>query len=124
MMIDMTKIECEVPPPGWVCTREKNHEGPCAAHPTDETVYQMAWERWGAVAQAQMACEECGELIQAVSKFFFRGKDLESSGLVSELADVSIMIEQLIQITDTSEQVKTEKNRKIQRLLERMLDAA
>lgn len=24
---------CEVPPPGWMCTRAKGHEGPCAALP-------------------------------------------------------------------------------------------
>lgn len=24
---------CEVPPSGWVCTREAGHDGPCAAHP-------------------------------------------------------------------------------------------
>lgn len=24
---------CEVPPPGWWCSREKGHEGPCAARP-------------------------------------------------------------------------------------------
>jgi len=24
---------CRVPPPGWVCTRDAGHDGPCAAHP-------------------------------------------------------------------------------------------
>lgn len=24
---------CTLPPPGWYCTRERGHEGPCAAHP-------------------------------------------------------------------------------------------
>jgi len=28
---DAEKEECEVPPPGWRCTREQGHEGPCAA---------------------------------------------------------------------------------------------
>lgn len=27
---------CKIPPPGWLCTREGGHEGPCAAIP-DET---------------------------------------------------------------------------------------
>lgn len=27
---------CEIPPAGWLCTREKGHEGPCAAHPVDQ----------------------------------------------------------------------------------------
>lgn len=25
--------KCEVPPSGWVCSRAKGHEGPCAASP-------------------------------------------------------------------------------------------
>lgn len=28
--------ECQVPPPGWKCTRGAGHEGPCAAVPADE----------------------------------------------------------------------------------------
>lgn len=27
----MTKPTCDIPPPGWYCTRERGHEGPCAA---------------------------------------------------------------------------------------------
>lgn len=26
---------CDIPPPGWVCSRAKGHEGPCAAWPTN-----------------------------------------------------------------------------------------
>ena len=29
------KPECTLPPPGWYCTREPGHEGPCAALPTE-----------------------------------------------------------------------------------------
>lgn len=27
---------CNVPPTGWWCSREPNHEGPCAARPLNE----------------------------------------------------------------------------------------
>lgn len=27
---------CNVPPHGWLCTREPGHSGPCAAVPADE----------------------------------------------------------------------------------------
>lgn len=27
---------CELPPPGWTCSRRKHHEGPCAASPKVE----------------------------------------------------------------------------------------
>lgn len=26
-------VSCDLPPEGWYCTREKGHEGPCAAYP-------------------------------------------------------------------------------------------
>ena len=25
-------MSCQIPPPGWYCTREEGHTGPCAAH--------------------------------------------------------------------------------------------
>ncbi len=27
---------CQLPPPGWWCSREPGHEGPCAARPIKE----------------------------------------------------------------------------------------
>ena len=27
------RVECNVPPPGWYCTRMAGHSGPCAAWP-------------------------------------------------------------------------------------------
>lgn len=27
---------CEVPPPGWWCSRDPGHDGPCAAHPVEQ----------------------------------------------------------------------------------------
>jgi hypothetical protein len=30
------KVRCDRPPEGWYCTRDKGHEGPCAAHPASE----------------------------------------------------------------------------------------
>lgn len=31
--LDALREVCTVPPPGWRCTREGGHEGPCAARP-------------------------------------------------------------------------------------------
>lgn len=31
--IEEPKRTCAVPPPGWLCTREEGHVGPCAARP-------------------------------------------------------------------------------------------
>jgi hypothetical protein len=30
-----TEKVCTVPPPGWTCSREPGHDGPCAARPAD-----------------------------------------------------------------------------------------
>jgi NTP pyrophosphatase (non-canonical NTP hydrolase) len=87
-------------------------------------LYDMASSRWGAVAQAQMACEECGELIQAISKVFFRGKSVDKSDIVTEMADVRIMIEQLARILEVEEGVEIEMTRKLNRLEARLTDKA
>lgn len=33
---ELSNLKCQVPPDGWVCTRGRGHEGPCAAHPAGE----------------------------------------------------------------------------------------
>ena len=30
---DIQTITCDVPPPGWWCSRDEGNDGPCAAHP-------------------------------------------------------------------------------------------
>lgn len=30
--LDGVGMQCDLPPAGWVCTRTKGHEGPCAAY--------------------------------------------------------------------------------------------
>lgn len=35
---------CDRPPPGWHCTREPGHDGPCAAH-RDLSVFDFVDER-------------------------------------------------------------------------------
>lgn len=32
--------DCDVPPAGWSCSRQKGHEGPCAASPLDESQHR------------------------------------------------------------------------------------
>lgn len=34
---------CDVPPPGWHCTRAKGHEGPCAAVPSEPAEFKPPW---------------------------------------------------------------------------------
>lgn len=34
------QIKCQIPPPGWMCTREPGHGGPCAAHQVNDEAAQ------------------------------------------------------------------------------------
>lgn len=75
-------------------------------------------DRYGLMAQADIACEECSELIKALLKDR-RGKaTLED--VVDELADVEIMIEQLKHLYGCEEMVDERIDFKIIRQLHRM----
>lgn len=56
-------------------------------------VCSKAVQKWGHIEQSFTACEEMGELIQALSKRM-RGEQ-NHENIVEELADVTIMIQQL-----------------------------
>ena len=56
-------------------------------------LYKEAIEKWGEEAQVNMLNEECGELIAAVAQFK-RGRTSHHD-VMTELADVFIMVEQI-----------------------------
>jgi NTP pyrophosphatase (non-canonical NTP hydrolase) len=58
-----------------------------------DEIYRTTIEKWGVEAQYDQAVEECAELI-AVLKHYRRGKAGEEE-VVSELADVALMLGQL-----------------------------
>ncbi|SHI97228.1 hypothetical protein SAMN02745165_01293 [Malonomonas rubra DSM 5091] len=58
-----------------------------------EQLYQATIKKWGEDAQYDQAVEECAELIAAL-KHFRRGK-IDKQSVISELADVSLMLGQL-----------------------------
>jgi len=67
----------------------------------DRVIYEKAHKEWGAGAQITMVQEECMELALAVSRFL---QDRASKrAVMEEMADVSIMIDQLIVTLDISE---------------------
>lgn len=53
---------------------------------------------YGVKAQTLQLCEECGELIQAVSKLTRCVTETRISALAEEIADVRIMMSQLMQL--------------------------
>lgn len=81
------------------------------------TIYKKALETYGTEPQVYMVFEECGELINALAKYH-RGRANERD-IITELADVSIMVEQMATMINYDEYLK-EKDNKIIRLKERL----
>lgn len=81
-------------------------------------LYDKAIKTWGIQAQTDMAFEECGELIAALAKDK-RGR-VSKEELLTELADVTIMCEQLATILGFEDYEK-EMDRKLVRLRDEKL---
>jgi len=60
-----------------------------------EKLYKDCMEFWGLERQSRMLQEECAELIVAISHYF-RSRTNATADLVEELADVYLMLNQLI----------------------------
>lgn len=80
-------------------------------------LYSKALSIWGEDAQTTMLFEECGELMSAIGKIK-RGR-VGKEEVITELADVSIMVEQMALMLGYDEFLK-EKQRKIERLEQRL----
>lgn len=68
-------------------------------------------------SQVFMVVEECGELLNALAKYD-RGR-AQASDVITELADVSIMVEQMAIAFGYGDYIE-EKERKLQRLKQRI----
>lgn len=83
------------------------------------SIIDKAIHTWGEDAQLNCAVEELAELIQAITKHK-RGYD-NYENIVEEIADVRIMIEQLIKICDIKEQeIQEVEEYKLKRLQKRL----
>ncbi|MHA1277069.1 MAG: hypothetical protein ACTSQ8_07780 [Candidatus Helarchaeota archaeon] len=83
-------------------------------------LYEKAWTKWGADAQLTMIMEESAELIHAVAKYFRHPDHIHKMVIVEEMADVSIMTEQFLQIMDLHKEYNVLKNVKLERLREKL----
>ena len=81
-------------------------------------IYKAALEKYGVGAQIGMLTEECGELLSAINKF--NRSRCSRDDVLTELADVSIMVEQLSLIYGGYDKFLEEKNKKLTRLLKRI----
>ena len=86
-----------------------------------QELLQAAVEKWGIQSQVMMAIEEMGELLQAISKVHRNGNN-SIYNLLEEIADVRIMMDQLVLIFEpsTTMKVSLEEEIKLQRLAFRL----
>ena len=80
-------------------------------------LFERAFNLWGADAQVKMLNEEIGELLAAMGKFDRRRVGVHD--VITELADVSIMVEQMADLFGY-EEFEKEKDYKLTRLEERL----
>ena len=84
----------------------------------DKQIFSEALDKWGEDAQINMFHEEIGELLQALNKYR-RGR-IERQELISEVADVLIMLGQLMVMYPMEMSLTEEIGRKISRLVDRI----
>lgn len=80
-------------------------------------LYRKAIETWGIEAQVFMVMEETGEMLNALAKAN-RGRSTKEE-IITELADVSIMMEQMAYYFGYTE-FEEEKKKKLERLERRL----
>lgn len=88
---------------------------------TKQELYNNAIQRWGIEAQVDMFHEEVGELLSALNKYK-RGR-VGKDAVVTEIADVQIMAEQLA-VWFGEDEVRREKEYKLNRLARRVQKAS
>mgnify|MGYP004659362191 FL=1 len=84
-------------------------------------ILEKAVEKYGE-KQLDQAQEELAELIVAISKYKRNENKFTISNVIEEIADVNIMIKQVMMLLDIKEfEVKSEEIYKLNRLKKRML---
>jgi NTP pyrophosphatase (non-canonical NTP hydrolase) len=84
-----------------------------------QKIYSRAWLTWGQEAQILLAIEEMAELTQVLTKYLNGRLKYKHRELLSEIADVQIMVEQLAYQLDP-DGVENKVEEKIERLQQRL----
>lgn len=84
----------------------------------NEKIYRAALDTWGADAQTLMVFEEMSELQKELCKHA-RGKD-NREAIAEEIADVQIVLEQMILLHDCATEVEDFRREKLKRLEARL----
>lgn len=85
-----------------------------------KAIYEDALEKWGTRAQTMMAVEEMSELTKEICKLYRGKRDMDA--LAEEIADVTIMLEQLRLIYDINDLVCAHMDAKVLRLQNRVIE--
>lgn len=86
-------------------------------------ILEKAVEKYGE-KQLDQAQEELAELIVAISKYKRNENKFTISNVIEEIADVNIMIKQVMMLLDIKEfEVKSEEIYKLNRLKKRLLNS-
>lgn len=86
-------------------------------------ILEKAIEKYGE-KQLDQAQEELAELIVAISKYKRNENKFTISNVIEEIADVNIMIKQVMMLLDIKEfEVKSEEISKLNRLKKRLLNS-
>lgn len=81
---------------------------------SEREVFETALKTWGADAQTTMVFEEMSELQKELCKHS-RGKE-NAEQIAEEIADVQIMLEQMIILHNCAEAVQSYRKSKVERL--------
>ncbi len=85
---------------------------------SDKEIFEAALKTWGAIPQTLMVFEEMAELQKELCKHE-RGKN-NVEQIAQEIADVQIMLDQMILLHNCEDAVKTYRKSKIDRLKTRL----
>lgn len=104
----------------------KTRTGSEALYPNEWELglYNRALDRWGVLAQTLLFIEECSEGIVKAVKVGREINGVSERDLVEELADISIMIEQMRLIYDQEGAFDGIRERKLRRLARYLHDSA
>lgn len=87
----------------------------------DTAALKSIADHYGEESQLIKLQEECGELWGAIHDFVKDGYELpDYDHVCEEIADVLLMVEQIVYLLDAEDDVSTQKTRKIERQLERI----
>ena len=84
------------------------------------TDVEVIARHYGTDEQSRQTIEEMGELIVALNKVHRHYSNENIQNVIEELADVPLMVEQMIYLYDCEQEVKSIKRQKVKRQLERM----